>query len=160
MLKKRHKTTNLETQRLPMTPLIDVVFLLLTFFVITFKITSPEGDFGIKIPLTGTTVPEVSQSLPVESIRVRLVADVAGNLADIQIGSNNLGPEPQRLREQIISLVGAAPTEQERENLEAIIVYDRHLKYQFTIDALTAIRGYLSDGNMVPLIDKINFAER
>ena len=159
MLKKRHKTTSLETQRLPMTPLIDVVFLLLTFFVTTLKITAPEGDFGIKMPLTGASGMVTSQTLPTEPIRIRLTADQTGHLADIEVGSNRLGPDPQRLREQIIKLVGAAPTEQERENLEAIIEYDRVLKYQYTIDTITAISGHLSEGNVVPLIDKINFAK-
>ena len=31
--------------RLLMTPMIDVVFLLLIFFIMTFKIVAPEGDF-------------------------------------------------------------------------------------------------------------------
>jgi len=144
-----------------MTPLIDVVFLLLTFFIISFKIVMPEGDFAVKMPQTGgETVPIAAQPLPSETIRVRLIADPAGNLADIQIGSNHLGPSPQRLREQIIALVGANPTEQERENQEAVIDFDRHLRYQHTIDALTAIRGYLSEDTMIPLIDKIYFADK
>ena len=143
-----------------MTPLIDVVFLLLTFFIMTFKIIAPEGDFGIKMPPTGDTAQVSPQMLPQEPVRVRLVADTAGNLADILVGSHRLGPDPQRLREQVIALVGTAPTEQERENWEAVIDYDYHLKYQYTIDALTAIKGYLSDDTMVPLIEKIYFAEQ
>ncbi len=144
-----------------MTPLIDIVFLLLTFFVVSFKIVAPEGDFGIKMPLTGGTMSAVAvTTLPAEPIRVRLVADVNGHLADIQVGSNHLGPDPQQLREQIIKFVGNATKEQNRENLEAIIDYDRHLRYQYTIDALTSISGYLSEGKTVPLIDKINFAEK
>ena len=160
-MKKHRKTTNLETQRLPMTPLIDVVFLLLTFFIISFKIVMPEGDFAVKMPQTDSdTVPAATQPLPVEPFRVRLIADPAGNLADILVGSNHLGPDPQRLREQIMTLVGSAPTELERENQEAIIDFDRHLKYQHTIDAITAIRGYLSENIMIPLIDNIYFADK
>ena len=145
-----------------MTPLIDVVFLLLTFFVTTLKITAPEGDFGIKMPLTGNAGQVSSQptTLTAEPIRIRLFADPSGHLADILVGSNRLGPDPRRLREQIINLVGIAPTKQERDNLEAIIDYDTHLKFQYTIDAITAISGYLSGGDMVPLIDKINFADK
>ena len=36
---------------LQMTPMIDIVFQLLIFFIITFKIVAPEGDFNIKMPL-------------------------------------------------------------------------------------------------------------
>ena len=140
-----------------MTPLIDVVFLLLTFFIITFKVTYPEGDFGIKMPLTGAGQPSLSPEAPVEPIQIRLFADPNGNLVDILIGSNHLGPDPSRLREQIIKLVELA---QKREDLEATIDYDSHLKYQYTIDAITAVNGHLSGGIMVPLIDKINFVDK
>jgi biopolymer transport protein ExbD len=36
---------------LQMTPMIDIVFQLLVFFIMTFKIVSQEGDFNIKMPL-------------------------------------------------------------------------------------------------------------
>ncbi|MEK6237543.1 MAG: biopolymer transporter ExbD, partial [Planctomycetales bacterium] len=40
-----------EKVELQMTPMIDIVFQLLVFFVMTFKIVSQEGDFDIKMPL-------------------------------------------------------------------------------------------------------------
>ena len=36
--------------RLSMTPMIDIVFQLLVFFVMTYKVTVMEGDFNIKMP--------------------------------------------------------------------------------------------------------------
>ena len=36
--------------KLEMTPMIDIVFQLLVFFIMTFKIVSQEGDFNIKMP--------------------------------------------------------------------------------------------------------------
>jgi len=36
---------------LNMTPMIDVVFQLLTFFLFTLKTSEPEGNFGIRMPL-------------------------------------------------------------------------------------------------------------
>ena len=36
---------------LQMTPMIDIVFQLLVFFIMTFKIVTQEGDFNIKMPL-------------------------------------------------------------------------------------------------------------
>ena len=40
--------------QLNMTSMIDIVFLLLVFFVMTFKIVELEGDFSIRMPLAGT----------------------------------------------------------------------------------------------------------
>ena len=161
MLKSRRKNTEIESQRLQMTPLIDVVFLLLTFFIMTFKIVMPEGEFAVRMPLTGDTAQASPQTpLPVEPIRVRIIADAAGNLADIQVGSVKVGTQPGRLREQIIKLVGPTPTKEEREKLEAILDPDRKLKYQYAFDAFTEVTGYLSEGQVVPLIDNINFADK
>ena len=35
---------------LDMTSMIDIVFQLLIFFIMTFKIVAPEGDFNIRMP--------------------------------------------------------------------------------------------------------------
>ena len=40
-----------ENVELMMTPMIDIVFQLLVFFIMTFKIVAPEGDFNIKMPM-------------------------------------------------------------------------------------------------------------
>ncbi len=36
-----------------MTPMIDIVFLLLVFFLFSFKIVVQEGDFNIRMPVAG-----------------------------------------------------------------------------------------------------------
>ncbi|MBQ7028846.1 MAG: biopolymer transporter ExbD, partial [Thermoguttaceae bacterium] len=44
----RRRTPKLEKVELQMTSMIDVVFLLLAFFVITYKTPDVEGDFAIR----------------------------------------------------------------------------------------------------------------
>ena len=46
----RHGTTTLDKIELQMTPMIDIVFQLNMFFLFTFKIVLPEGDFNIRMP--------------------------------------------------------------------------------------------------------------
>ena len=41
-----------------MTPMIDVVFQLLVFFIMTFKIVALEGDFNVRMPLASEVPPE------------------------------------------------------------------------------------------------------
>src|SRR5438128_9194252 len=69
-----------------MTPMIDVVFQLLTFFLMTFKVASPEGDFNLKLPKEERSAgPANTQT---EMITIRLVAASNGDLARLQIQSN------------------------------------------------------------------------
>ena len=39
------------------TPMIDIVFQLLVFFIMSFKIVLPEGDFNIRMPLPADEAP-------------------------------------------------------------------------------------------------------
>src|SRR5438034_7818661 len=72
-----------------MTPMIDIVFQLLTFFVMTFKIASEEGDFNVKMPL-GITNGFPQDQLP---LQVRLSATPEGRLRDLQFNSKSIGLE-------------------------------------------------------------------
>jgi len=47
----RRRTPKSEKVELQMTSMIDVVFLLLAFFVITYKTPEVEGDFAIRMPV-------------------------------------------------------------------------------------------------------------
>jgi biopolymer transport protein ExbD len=46
---KMRKNTEAKVEQ-NMTAMIDVVFQLLTFFVMSFKVAAMEGDFNIKMP--------------------------------------------------------------------------------------------------------------
>ena len=63
--------------QLQMTPMIDIVFLLLIFFVMTFKIVAQEGDFNIKMPLAAPNASTIDDSL-LPPLKLRLVADQDG----------------------------------------------------------------------------------
>ena len=54
VMKIRHIGTTDEKIELQMTPMIDIVFQLLIFFIMTFKIVAQEGDFNIKMPLASS----------------------------------------------------------------------------------------------------------
>jgi len=61
-----------EKINVPMAPMIDVVFQLLIFFMLTLKIVAPEGDFDINMPM-GAGAP--SDELPPLDLKVRLLAN-------------------------------------------------------------------------------------
>jgi biopolymer transport protein ExbD len=143
-----------------MTPMIDIVFQLLIFFLFTFKITSPEGDFNVRMPLAAPSagVPDPNQLPP---IKVRLRADAAGNLAAAQMGTRTLdSARPfDDLHMQIREIVGddTGPGSV-AESTEVELDCDYNLKFEYVIDAITSVSGYVTDAGIVKLVEKIKFA--
>ena len=93
-----------ERVELQMTPMIDIVFQMLVFFIMTFKIVLPEGDFNIKMPRAAPRegLPDEMRLPP---IQVRLTASQDGKLAGLQMNDQPL-TSFQALRQRIIDLVG------------------------------------------------------
>jgi len=144
--------------QLQMTPMIDIVFQLLVFFVMTFKIVLPEGDFNIKMPLASPKAGAPSDELPPMTIRLRAADD--GSLASIRLNERNIESFDQ-LRSHIISLVGneQGPSG-DSVSAEIEIDSDYRLKYEHLMGAVTAISGYVdpTTGSVIKLVEKIRFA--
>ncbi len=156
---------------LQMTPMIDIVFQLLIFFIMTFKIVSLEGDFSIKMPL-GAPSEGVPDEPEVAPMRLSMRANADGSLKSMKLDNQSMGsgltsPGAVRsafgeLHREIITRVGSegAPGGV-RETAEVILDCDYNLKYEYVIAAITNVSGYISDPEkktVVRLIEKIKFA--
>jgi len=148
-----------EKVALMMTPMIDIVFQLLVFFIMTFKIVSPEGDFNIKMPLAAPSegLPDDNQ-LPPMKVRLRAAGD--GNLASIELGQRRLD-DFKALNLQVREIVGddRGPGSV-ADSTEVELDCDYNLKFEYVIDTITAVSGYVAaDGrSIVKVIEKIKFA--
>ena len=87
-----------------MTPMIDIVFQLLTFFIMSFKIVAAEGDFDIKMPLAAKREGLPPDTLP--PMKVRLTASSGGQLSKIKLNDNDFGTSFEGLHRYIISVIG------------------------------------------------------
>lgn len=155
-MKFRGKADNQRVE-LQMTSMIDVVFLLLIFFILSFKIVEMEGDFSIRMPLSDVTTGSMDDSdLP---IKLRLRATPDGQLASMTLNDNNLGTDLNKLRETILSLVGnnAGPSV-DGKGPEVEIDTDYNLRYENVVNAITAVSGYKVGEETVKLVEKIKFA--
>ncbi len=155
---KIRNTSHREVVSLQMTSMIDIVFQLLVFFVFTFKIVLPEGDFNIRMP--SATASQTTQPTETPLLKVRLRAAPSGELAQLQLGDVVLDGEAPfaQLHLEIRNLVGDSggpgSTEQEVE-IEA----DYDLKYRYAMNAITAITGYVDDnGEQHKLVERVRFA--
>lgn len=159
---KIRNTQTGEKNELNMTSMIDIVFLLLIFFVMTFKIVELEGDFSVKMPLAGTSSNTVDPTeLP---LKLRLRADSEGTLAGMELNDIQMGSGEEafdKLRGTIIGQIGSsAPVPEEAgEGPEVEIDTDYNLRYEYVIRAITAVSGYKEGDQVIKLIEKIKFAK-
>ncbi|GDX96739.1 hypothetical protein LBMAG47_24040 [Planctomycetia bacterium] len=138
-----------------MTPMIDVVFQLITFFMLTLKSVIVEGDFDIKMPLGAGKVD--IDAAPPTVMRVQMKADAAGELTGITL---NGGPvaDFEQLRQKVIGVVGVNQGPGGADNTEVELDCDYGLKYGNVIKAISYVSGVpQGDGQVIDLVKKIKF---
>jgi len=138
-----------------MTPMIDVVFQLITFFMLTLKTVISEGDFDIRMPL-GPSQGAMSDD-PIPPVRVRIAATPTGERAGIQMNGTGV-KDFDELQQKLVALVGTGPGSR-ADKTEVELDCDYALKYDNVVRAITAVSGVIQpDGTVVELIKKIKFA--
>lgn len=156
-MKIRNKEEATKTE-LSMTSMIDVVFLLLIFFILTFKIVEQEGDFGIKMPLAGSSASSADDfDVP---ITLRMEADAEGTLRAMKLNETQLGTDFEQLRRTVAALVGnqAGPDAADDEGPEIEIDTDFNLRYEYVIEAITHVSGRKEGDQIIKLVERIKFA--
>ena len=154
----RHGYTALDKIDLQMTPMIDVVFQLNIFFIFSFKIVLPEGDFNIRMPSAAAArAMDLSESIPTPLV---MKADAEGRLADMRLGGRSFGNAPDaflKLHQQIRGMVNDAGGPGTATDLEIELDCDYDLNYEHVMRAITAITGYIENGQPHKLIERVKF---
>jgi biopolymer transport protein ExbD len=155
-MKVRHQKPKEEIP-LQMTAMIDIVFQLLAFFIMSFKLVTQEGDFNIKMPLAAPRQGAIDDQL-IPPIKVRLQSGSGGELTSIGMNQKTLNSFEQ-LHDEILGLVGT-DSPAAGEGAEVELDCDYNLRYEHVIQAITAVSGYRDDatGEIVKLVEKIKFA--
>lgn len=157
-MKIRRKETDGKIE-MQMSAMIDIVFQLLIFFMLTLKIVAPEGDFNINMPL-GAVAQSADTPPPPQELRVKIEANPDGSLKQVYFGSRGLGnnyPQSfQALNNEIAAWVGSGG--QVADDLEVELIPDYNLHYRYIVKALSACRGRMVNGKQYTYIEKIKFA--
>ncbi len=160
-MKIRNSDANQDNAELNMTSMIDIVFQLLVFFIMTFKITAMEGDFNVKMPRASSNTTSIDDTFEAP-VAIELKADDDGSILDIVVNGESKGADFQNLANFITSMAGPpgpARTELvEKTEIEFDCDYD--LKYSEVVAAITAVSGRrLPDGEIEKLFEKIKFKD-
>ncbi len=159
-MKIRHARTTEDKIEVQMTPMIDIVFQLLVFFIMTFKIVAQEGDFNIQMPLKSQQegLPDPS---PILTLHVRMRAAPDGQLmhpGGIVVNGELAFDTTGELHNYVISILGGdEPAARDDAEVEIDCDYDLH--YKHVVDAITAVSGFIDPetGQINRLIEKIKF---
>jgi biopolymer transport protein ExbD len=142
-----------------MTPMIDIVFQLLIFFMLTLKILQPEGNFDINMPVSGVA----SADAPIDlNIKVTLAANPDGSLAQILLGSKPLGNDVplcyRRLNGEIAAMAGSGGGF--TDDMQVEIKADYNLAYEHAIKAVSACTGRRdpATGRVIRYVETVKFA--
>ena len=156
-IRNTHDDTTVE---LAMTPMIDIVFQLLAFFIITFKVVALEGDFEITMPMASQSeVTNLDMLDP--TIVVRMYAKPDGSIDDIVVNdTHRFGNDYTALSQYIIDYLNDPNAGSFEDESEVEFDCDYDLKYEEVVRAMTAVTGYKKpDGEMVRLVEKIRFKD-
>jgi len=154
-MKIRH-LEHIDKVELAMTPMIDIVFLLNIFFLFTFKIVLPEGDFNVQMPSAAAARAAEPSEIP--PLRLVLRAAPTGELADLQLSGRSFGNGRDafaQLQNYIRTQVVAESVAADEQEVE--IDADYNLNYDYVVKAITAVTGYIENGQPHKLIERIKF---
>ncbi|WP_439622296.1 ExbD/TolR family protein [Gemmata sp.] len=118
-MSSRRSVTELVEPDLPITPMLDMSFQLLAFFILTFRPSPTEGQIALRLPpLESMTGQEIKEPLDVEDDKparfvVQVTASDKGTIEKITLRSElgaddkNLGADPAALLKELKGLVAA-----------------------------------------------------
>lgn len=163
-MKVRHKgSSGSDKVDIQMTPMIDIVFQLLVFFILTFRVVAQEGDFNIRMPLMGAPQESIDQAEKT-TLNVRLMADPAtGKLTQLTLDGAVMAANPspfKALHSAIRRRIEDGGGPNAAAMMEVQFECDYKLNYENVINAITAVSGYKEPGSdkIVKLIEQIKFA--
>ena len=155
-----------ETITLQMTAMIDIVFQLLVYFIMTFKVTALEGDFFVNMP-TASKENQPQDFLKVDNtIYVQLRKNSDNGIGAIEVTQNNetsvfassdMYTQLRGIVKQAV-LAESDPASAEEIEVEFSVDYDLH--YDATVRAIEAVSGEVNpNGTISTLAQKIRFKD-
>jgi biopolymer transport protein ExbD len=139
--KKKHKKMRRLGVRIDMTPMVDVAFLLLTFFMLTTSMNRPQ-TMEINLPPEKTTV-EVAES-NVLTLRVKEDGSIFWNIAN---------ENPQKVEQKNFRSL-MAEKNQQNPKLVTLIKVDRKGKYHYMVDIMDDLNlANITRFSLAPMLD-------
>src|SRR5947207_9141162 len=127
-MRRRRKPSEHVEPDLPITPMLDMSFQLLSFFIMTFKPAPTEGQIAMSLPpaeegsQSATAIPDLTSVKPLK-LAVRVIPDEDGNIAMLNIREDgaadpkgrDLGADPQIFFKEVKAVADSEAAKREKE---------------------------------------------
>ncbi|MDO4630618.1 MAG: biopolymer transporter ExbD [Planctomycetia bacterium] len=164
MARKREPSKRVQSD---MTPMIDMVFQLLIFFILTLNIVDPEGDFYLRLPKPGSAQAQQNDMMT-KPLRITLVSNTDGDLTRVHVGNKackmrtSTDPDENDVRAKIRAEMGNAAGAP--EDFEIELGWGgpgaTSLKYRYVLKMVGICTGEREpDGSVKTLVQKIKFIQ-
>src|SRR4051812_39387847 len=160
MSEPKRPTTDRVEPDLPITPMLDMAFQLLAFFLITFRPLPTEGQLALALPREpqgGGPVSPLSGVVEKPStFVVRVTAAENGTIEKITISEDgaaaakDLGPKVEAVRDELKAV--AADLSRENRAGKLTLELDEKLVHEYVVQLMdTGVRAGFADLSPVPL---------
>ncbi len=146
MLRRKRGDRELVSPDLPITPMLDMSFQLMAFFILTFRPTPSEAQLALALPKEEGGQSQVAPSVDPtddEDLIVQVYAADNGNIADITVapktGNFSLGKDPGELFKYLRGRAKAAEGDKKKPPKLRLEIAER-LNYQYVIKMLDEAR--------------------
>ena len=156
---RKHPGTNSIDPDLPITPMLDMSFQLLAFFIMTFQPSPVEGQIPLQLPAQGGSVtPGVALDEEMPSlVTVRVTASADGAIAGITLveeGSaklpKDLGANVEKYRDELKAI--HTKLEREKKSAKLTLKVEKQLRQAFVVQLVdVGLRVGFTDISPVPL---------
>jgi biopolymer transport protein ExbD len=148
---------------LPITPMLDMAFQLLAFFIITFKPAPTEGQLALALPKEegpGPAVPGLPVDVPPAQFTVRVTAAANGTIEKMTISeaggavvAKDLGAKVEAVRDELNAV--AVGLSRENRTARLILELDEKLVQEYVVQLMdTGVRAGFADLSPVPIDPK------
>ena len=123
----------------PMTPMIDVTFQLLLFFLLTCEFRETEGNIPGTLPSKGNIIQQVEQNPPPEPIQIQVRASADRSSASYEMtGVSVVITSPQELFERLRERQGQLGSDE----VPIVILPNEDVPWEFVVQAFNqAVRA-------------------
>jgi biopolymer transport protein ExbD len=162
-VQKRPKREKIEGPNVPIAPMLDMAFQLLTFFVLTYKQAPTEGQFVMNLlpaqPATAMAAAAPNQAAPSNEVPVALRtlptilrAGDGGSLARVMVEENEIPNDPRALEEALVKYL----QDPDLPFDQTLIKVDPNLRYSELITVINAFSKAFERAKKEP---KLSFIE-